>query len=124
MLLSKLSVAFVINTALVPLVMNAWFSSSDRGDGRLIDQTWFEADGLVNTVFILLLANWAGDVVKAVQPAPLINRKVLARFTFSQEKLDKVFEPPEFNLGLLYSQVMCMACSSMHPVHVCTCASG
>ena len=22
------------------------------------------------------------------------------------------------------AQVMCMACSSMHPMHVCTCASG
>ena len=103
---SKLSVAFVMNTALVPLVMVTWFSGSDKGDGHLIDQTWFETDGLIQPTFLLLIINWAGDVTKAINPAPIINRRLIARLTFSQAKLDKVFEPPPFDLGLLYSQAV------------------
>ena len=103
---TKLSVAFVINTALVPLVMAVWFSGSDKGDGHLIDQTWFESDGLIQPTFLLLIINWAGDITKAVNPTPIINRRLIARLTFSQAKLDKVFEPPPFNLGLLYSQAV------------------
>ena len=98
----------------------------------------FEADGLVQPVFILCVANWATEALKAVMPAPILQRcvlsrllspssavshlllpaftflgrlspsirYVLSRLVFSQQKLNRTYEPPPFNLGLLYSQAV------------------
>jgi len=105
---SKLSVAYVVNTVLVPLLMSVYHSGStpEQGNVHVIDQPWYEEGGVVQSAFVLLVLNWATDIMKAIQPAVLFRRYCITRFAFSQEKLLNVYAPPPFNLGLLYSQTV------------------
>ena len=132
---SKLAPAFVLNTAVAPIIVgcieairtrNTYVdelsdnlcgehcSQPNRYDGDrdalsengLVFQWWFEAGGIIQHAAITLFASMATDVLHVVSPLTLLRRRVLAPLATSQHKLNKLFRPPEMNVGRLYAYTL------------------
>ena len=130
---SKLAPAFVINTAIAPLVVGcveAGRSGVFNGDGdgavianvaasvfgqsaagglsdqKLVNQWFFETGGIVQHVLLTILASVGTDVAMLVQPRTLLRRYLLAPFAHSQHKLNRLWRPPPMLLGTLYAYAL------------------
>ena len=115
---TKLMPAYIINTMLTPLVVGFLHAVRTRrfdeddlyftllnGDGvnRLINQSWYEAGGIVWQIVLIMIGSAATDVSHCVQPYNVLKRFVLARFQKSQHKLDALWYPPPMHTGRLYA---------------------
>lgn len=63
----------------------------------------YEPGFVVNTAAILIVLNWITDLLKVVNPTPLMKHYWHGRFALSQSKQDEVWKPVPFNEGLQYS---------------------
>ena len=115
---TKLMPAYIINTMLTPLVVGALHAVrarrfdednlsftllSGEGANRLINQSWYEAGGIVWQIVLIMIGSAATDVSHCVQPLNLLKRFVLTRFMKSQHKLDALWYPPPMHTGRLYA---------------------
>lgn len=68
--------------------------------GELINQSWFEANGVVQRATSIMLLNVVAEVgLKIFQPFTLFDRHVLAVFAKSQVRKDELWRPPPMQLG-------------------------
>ena len=127
---TKLAPAFVINTAVAPLFvgcveayrsdrfntdnlregLTAMFGSAlgksasgSLSDQKLVNQWFYEQNGIVTHVLLTILASMATDVHIVVQPLEQLKRRFLAPFTTSQHKLNKLWRPPAMHIGRLHA---------------------
>ena len=95
----KLSVAYVLNTVLVPLVV----ASIPLG----FTQVWYETGGAVYGAMLLQLSDLIGWLFRAVQPETLIKRHCVAPLVaHTQQKLDQLWTPPPMLIGELYANLL------------------
>jgi hypothetical protein len=99
---AKLSLAYILNSVLIPIATAMYFSL--HVGARPVTQEWYEAGGVVQKAFSLMLSNaLVTDALKVVQFASLFSRYCLSRFALSHEKFQTLWEPPDMNLGELYA---------------------
>lgn len=100
---AKISVAYVVNSAAIPLLIGAifsWFVS-----GRMIDQSWYESGGVLSQAWLLMLINaFAKDMLKVIQPLPRLMRLMIT--ARSQKKLNRVTRPPPMRIGDFYASTL------------------
>ena len=102
-LFAKLSIAYLINSAAIPILVGGTFSL--WVNGQVVDQSWYEAGGVLGQAWLLMLINaFAKDLLKILQPLPIIKRKlVTAR---SQKRLNQLWKPPSMVIGDLYASTL------------------
>ena len=99
---AKLSLAYVLNTVIIPVVTVLFFSM--RTADRPVTQMWYEGGGVIHKAFSLMVSNaLVTDGLKLIQLGTLFNRYCLARCAVSHEKFKKLWEPPGMALGELYA---------------------
>ena len=117
-LFTKLSLAYVMNTVIIPLLVGIVTSSVVTGNP--VDQSWYESGGVVNQAMVLVVSNFAvTELLKIVQWYRLFSRYCLARFALSQQRLNQLWEPPPMLLGELYASTiktvaLCLVCAPPH----------
>lgn len=95
----KLSVAYLLNTVIVPLVV----ASIPLG----FTQVWYETGGAVYGAMLLQLSDLIGWLFRAVQPETLVKRHCVAPFVaHTQQKLDELWAPPPMMIGELYANLL------------------
>lgn len=115
---AKISWAFVFNSVFIPLFVGFFFtlarptvdpethltpSGEPLGDQfYLIDPSWYEDGGVIAQAIMLMIFNMADDLIKAVQPAPILQRYGLGAMATSQAKLDALWKPAPFYTGIHY----------------------
>ena len=96
---TKLSLAYVINTSVLPLLVGVLPLG--------ITQAWYEDGGVVTQAMMLMLASgFTPPLEQALQPLALFNRHVRSHFAVSQQKLDELWRPPELKSSLLYASLL------------------
>ena len=99
---SKLSAAYIVNCVMVPIVLG--FVQSGLSSGQAIDQAWYEQDGIVYQVLVIVIINAvAVDAIKVFQPLIILNRYIVSKFVHSKAKLIRLWTPPKMHLGELYA---------------------
>lgn len=99
---SKLTIAYVVNSTMTPIVLG--FIQSGNSSGNAIDEAWYEAEGIVYQVlFIVLINAVAVDAIKIFPPATLLKRYVLSIFVESKSKLARMWVPPTMHIGEMYA---------------------
>ena len=94
----KLTLAYVLNAALLPLVI-ALLPHLD------ITQAWFEDGGVVAQSPALMLAAGAFFPSQALQPLALLRRHVQSRHALSQPQLDRLWAPPPILFAETYASI-------------------
>ena len=100
---SKLSVALLMNTVIVPLLVGIFMSN-----GELADQTWYEPGGLLSSVALLCVFNYATDMAQVFNAVPLYSRFILSRFVYSRAMLKEYWKPVPFLMGSQYARCLVM----------------
>lgn len=96
---TKLSLAYVINTSVLPLLVGVLPLG--------ITQAWYEDGGVVTQAMMLMLASgFTPPLEQALQPLALFNRHVRSHFAVSQDKLNSLWQPPELKSSLLYASLL------------------
>ena len=97
-LFTKLSWAYTVNSAAIPLFVGAIFSWSLAGDS--ITQSWYEPGGVLSYAWLLMLINAvAKDLLKIFRPIERFRRSWVGRGTHSQLRLNRLWRPPFFHIG-------------------------
>ena len=68
---------------------------------RAVNQSWYEAGGVITQAMFLMLTNAAVTILQVIQPLSPIQRYCFAPFVVSQQKLNQMWEPPGMLLGEL-----------------------
>lgn len=119
-LFSKLSVSLHFNTLIIPILLAFWQSFTNTGSFR-ISQAWYETGGIIDGFAILAISNVAIDGLLQMFPLDMyINRWVLAPFTISQYKLNRLMLPPEMPIAYLHAISfktisLCLLYSAIYP---------
>ena len=100
---AKLSYALIFNSALIPIFIGFFYSTSQYG--HLVDPSWYETGGVVSQGIALIVITYVTDLLKVFNIAAIVKRYVLGRFVYSDAKLKALWSPPDFAIGLQYSQV-------------------
>lgn len=101
---NKLSLAYVFNSVVLPFAVGVVFSLRATDNQHPVNQSWYEAGGVVNQAIFLMISNaLVAEVLKVIQPATLVQRYVLSRWAVSQPKLNNLWAPPDMLLGELYA---------------------
>ena len=103
-LFAKLSIAFIFNAVIIPIAVG--FVLSLTSHDTLVDQTWYEENSIVAQAVLLLVFNTATDILKVLDPVPLFNRHVRARFVHSQSAITALFRPMKMRPGAQYSYAL------------------
>jgi hypothetical protein len=102
-LFKKLSLAYVVNSAFIPIFVGFFFSFN--GSGVLVDQSWYEKSGVVGQAWLLLIISaFAKDVPKVI-PVPVIIKRRF-KVARSQAKLNQLWKPPTLYIGDLYANTL------------------
>lgn len=94
---SKLSWAYLLNALVVPLGLGMVLSG---GNGLLIDQTWYEPGGIIQQALLLVIFNYITPLFKGVNLMVILNRHVLGRLVYSQRRLNELYEPAPYDIGI------------------------
>lgn len=93
-LIAKLSIAQILNAAIIPIIAAG---NSDKS-------TWFIRGGLAEEAFWVQLSNAIlPDIVQALDPSILLADWFAPRHARSQQQLDYLLEPKEFDMAVRYS---------------------
>ena len=102
-LFKKLAMAYVVNSAAIPLLMGLIFSF--YAEGEPIDQSWFEKSGVVGQVWLLLIINsFAKEFPKLFPVLPILQRHFIK--AKSHAKLRKLWKPPRMYVADLYANTL------------------
>jgi len=109
-LYTKLSVALVANTVLVPLAYGVIVSMNmcvhSTGSCELVQQSWYEAGGVLEGALLYLpLYGLYNSCLLVLPPEVLWNRYVRAPFAASRGRLNQLWLPHEMPLGELYAKL-------------------
>jgi hypothetical protein len=102
-LFSKLSLALSINTVIVPLLVGLFLCN-----GNLGDQSWYEPGGMVSSMALLCVFNYANDLNQVVNVMPIFRRYVLSRTVYSEPMLASFWKPVSFDMGNHYARCLVM----------------
>ena len=99
----KLAVAYVVNSAAIPVLVGVFVSGFVNGE--VIDQSWYERSGVVGQAWLLLMVSSFGKEFPKIFPVvPIIKRRfMVAR---SQAKLNQLWEPARLYIGELYANTL------------------
>ena len=102
-LFRKLSVAYVVNSAFIPIFVGVFFSASVNSVA--LDQSWFEKNGACGQAWLLLIISAFGKDLQKVFPIDtwIRRRFMVAR---SQAKLNDLWKPPKLYIGELYANTL------------------
>jgi len=100
----KLSGAYVLNSACIPVMLG--IALSLRVSDTPINQAWYEDKGVVGQAFSLLMITASLDFVKAAPPEVFLNRFVKARWVYTQAKLNALYRGPPMYLSQLYAETV------------------
>ena len=115
---TKLSMALVTNSILMPLVVGC--AQSLLANETAINQSWYEPSGAVYKGILVAATLPIEDALKMFPVMPLLNRYVLAQYTHSPRKLRELYMPPTMQIAQLYASVVCavvigMAYGTLYP---------
>ena len=99
----KLSVAYVLNTVLVPLFVFSF--------PFFVSQAWYEPGGAVSSAVALLFADMLSSILRGamadvVARRYLLSRLLLYRNKLTQARLDQLWEPVSLPTGELYAAML------------------
>ena len=100
---TKLMTAYFINTIMAPLFV-AFMNSLPNG--RTMTQAWYEIGGVVSqaALFMLFSDILVTNFMRFVHIPAWFKRQVLGRFASSQIKLNQLWAPPRFPIGVIYAE--------------------
>ena len=114
----KLSVAYVVNSAVVPILVSfiltagfGWYETStgstpipaDVARLRLVDQSWYENSSMISVAAMLIVLNIITDLMKVVNFYPIFMHYYAYYFAVSQSKQNEMWRPIPFNAGVQYA---------------------
>ena len=106
LLFPMLSISKVLNTIAMPVVVEAINTHRVSDGAAWVDESWFEAGGVISTAFSLVLLDVLIMVPLLVAPPAFIINRVLLLipgFASSYGTVYKLWEPPVLDVGTEYS---------------------
>jgi len=122
-LFTKLSMALISNTIVVPVAVAVLQSLRVSEGEALVEQAWFEPGGVIFVAITLVIIDFAAaEPLQVLQPAALISlvKSRLSMFATSYAAIAKLREPPEMLIGNLYAALvssitLCMIYAPFYP---------
>ena len=106
---SNVSVAYIFNSAVIPFLLGLLLTftvswrDGDDSPAQFVDQSWYESGSVVSTAAMLIWLNWITDLLKVVNPTPIVQQLWYARYAHSESKKKELCQPVPFNEGLQYA---------------------
>ncbi|KAL1508731.1 hypothetical protein AB1Y20_004826 [Prymnesium parvum] len=122
-LFTKLSMALICNTIVVPVAVAVLQSLRVSEGEAFVEQSWFEKGGVIFTAITLVFIDFAAvEPLQVIQPAALIStiKSQFSMFAKSYAAIAKLREPPEMLIGNVYATLvssitLCMIYSPFYP---------
>ena len=102
-LFKKLSLAYVLNSAAIPMIVGLLFSSI--AEGKPMSQDWYEVSGVVGQQWLLLIISVTVKEFPKILPLHVLLVRKLTKAK-SHAKLRMLYRPPRMYIGELYANTL------------------